>query len=222
MPQITRIEPQKNKHSLISRKLENKKRFNIFIDGEFALGLDAEILIKEGLKENQEISSERINELVKENELQKLLDKALRFLSYRPRSEKEISDFLTRKQAGKETVKMVMVRLKDLGMIDDLKFSQWWLEQRQTFRPKGKRLLVMELKGKGVNREIIDRLLESQTGEDEFEIGKRILAKKAERWQNLSPLEFRKKASEFLLRRGFSWDTIKRILDNRDFDGEGL
>jgi len=201
MSLITQIKPQKN-----------QKRFNIFIDGEFSLGLDAETLIKKGLKENQEISQKDIEKLIKENEVQRTLDRALRFLSYRPRSEKEIMDFLVRKQAGEETSKMVMARLKDLGMVDDKAFSAWWLEQRKTFRPKGKRLLVMELKRKGVNREIVDQLLENQTEEDELETAKKILAKKANRWQGLSSLEFKKKAGEFLLRRGFSWETVNEAV----------
>ncbi len=201
MSLITSIKPQKN-----------KSRFNIFIDGKFALGLDAETMIKEGLKENQEISQKDIEKLIKENEFQKLLDKALRFLSYRPRSEKEILDFLVRKQAGEETSKMVMARLKELDMVDDKAFADWWLEQRKTFRPKGKILLKLELGRKGISKGITEQLLEDQGNEDELKVARKLLEKKAGRWQNLPSLEFKKKTGDFLLRRGFTWETVNEAV----------
>ena len=203
MPLITQIKPQKN-----------KSRFNVFIDGKFAFGLDAETLMKKGLKENQEISHEDIEELVKENEFQKLLDKALRFLSYRPRSEKEILDFLIRKQAGEETSKMVMARLNDLGMVDDKAFSAWWVEQRKTFRPKGERGLKAELIRKGVDKELIKEAT-SETVNEEL-LARESLKRKMETFKKLPPEKYRQKVTSFLAYRGFSWETIKKILDNRN------
>lgn len=203
MSLITQIKPQKN-----------KKRFNVFIDEKFAFGLDAETLVKESLKENQEVSPERIKELVKENELQINLDKVFNFISYRPRSQKEISNFLNKKDLGEETKLAIIKKLEDLGMVDDLKFSQWWLEQRQTFRPEGRRLLSIELRNKGISKEVIEQVLGDQKEENEPETAKKLLEKKVGRWQNLSPLEFKKKASEFLLRRGFSWEVVKEAVAN--------
>lgn len=203
MPSISQIKSQKN-----------KKRFNIFIDGKFALGLDAEILIKEGLKENQEVSSQEIEILIKENEVQRTFDKALMFLSFRPRSEKEILDFLTKKQSGEETSKMVLAKLKDLGMVDDKAFADWWVEQRKTFRPKGVRGLKAELIRKGVDKELI----KEAAGEpiDEELLARESLKRKMESFKKLPPEKFRQKVTSFLAYRGFSWDTIKKILGNRN------
>ena len=86
MPAITSVEPQKK-----------KERFNIFVDGKFRFGLDAETLVKSGLKVGQEISEKEIEKLVLENEVRKLMDKALRFLSFRPRSESEVRQYLRKK-----------------------------------------------------------------------------------------------------------------------------
>lgn len=207
MSLITAIKPQKN-----------KKRFNIFIDGKFSLGLDVDTLVKEGLKENQEISSQDIEKLVKENEFQKLLDKALRFLSYRPRSEKEILDFLVRKQAGEETSKMVMVRLKDLEMVDDKAFSDWWVEQRKTFRPKGERGLKTELIKKGVNKELIKKATDGTINEEL--LARESLKRKMETFKKFPPEKYRQKIVSFLAYRGFSWDTIKKILDNKGIEDD--
>ena len=87
MPFVTSIEPQKKKPD----------RFNIFVDGKFSFGLDAETLVKSGLKTGREISEKEIKKLVFENETNKLMEKALRFLSFRPRSESEVRRYLRRK-----------------------------------------------------------------------------------------------------------------------------
>ena len=87
MAKITRLKAQKN-----------KKRVNVYLDGQFAFGLDADNLLKAGLKVGQELTEKQVENLVFKNESQKLLDKACRFLSYRPRSEKEVRDYLKRKK----------------------------------------------------------------------------------------------------------------------------
>jgi len=201
MSLITAIKPQKN-----------KKSFNIFVDGKFCFPLDAEAIMKAGLKVNQEITPEQKEKLIKESEIRGMMDKVFNFLSFRPRSQKEILDFLKRKKVGEETREMILAKLKDLEMIDDLAFSQWWLEQRKTFRPKGMELLKLELRQKGISKEIIELVLGEKKEEDESEVARKLLEMKSNRWQNLSSLEYKKKASDFLLRRGFSWETIHKVI----------
>jgi len=201
MPVITKIESQKK-----------KDRFNIFVDGKFAFVLSAESLVKAGLKINHEISSDRIKELIKENEFQKALDKTFNFLSFRPRSKKEISDYLSRKKIGDQLGKMIFQKLEDLQMINDLDFTKWWAGQRQTFRPTGKRLLVLELRKKGIAKEIIDRVFESLPEEPEEEQAVKVLSKKERQFKGLPRQAVWKKASGFLLRRGFSYQAVKKAV----------
>lgn len=203
MPAITGIKPQKNKN-----------RFNVFLDGKYLFSLDSEALIKEKLKVGQQITPEKIQELIRENELQTNLDRAFNFLSYRPRSRKEILDFLRKKDLGEKTQQLIIQKLEDLKMIDDLKFCQWWLEQRETFQPKGKRLLVLELKRKGIPQETINQALTDQGEENELELAQKLLEKKKRQLAGLSGWDLKKKASELLLRRGFSWETVSRTVAN--------
>jgi regulatory protein len=202
MPRITQIKPQKK-----------PGRFNIFIDGEFALALSAEGILKEGLKVGQEISPEIISKLVKENELQINLDKVFKFLSFRPRSKKEILVFLKKKQLGEETEKAIFKKLEDLKMINDLDFAKWWVEQRKTFRPEGCRLLRLELQQKGIDQEVINQVLSLVNKEPEINLAKRVLDKKQRQFQGLTKGEFKKKAFNLLLRRGFSYETVRRAIE---------
>lgn len=140
---------------------------------------------------------------------EKLVHAALRFVSFRPRSEKEFTDFLTKKLknwkvSGSILIAGVVERMRELGYVDDKKFASWWVEQRSLYRPKGKRAIFFELKKKGVEEEIQF---------DEFEIARKAISKKIDIWAKLAGFEQKKKVYTFLAQRGFSSDTIERIID---------
>ena len=223
MPRITKISPQKR-----------RQRVNIFLDEKFAFGLDLETFSKYDLRVDQEISQKKIEEIIKEEEFLKVYDKILRFLSFRPRSKKEVKDYFYKKSVGDETQKMIIKKLERLKFLDDKQFALWWVEQRITFRPSGKRFLEYELRKKGINKEIIDEVLkdkilkgffqkEEETQEAnvgrvdtsfDFEMALRAAQKKLRIYEKLSSFEFRKKMTAFLTRRGFSWEVIKEVIKN--------
>src|SRR5687767_9245116 len=96
-------------------------------------------------------------------EIQKYLDRALHFLRYRPRTEKEIINYLSKKKADDKTSQLVVEKLKDLQLINDHEFAKWWIEQRQTFRPRGMHIIKMELKQKGVAEDIIQEVTQESS-----------------------------------------------------------
>jgi len=200
VPIITQIKPQKN-----------QQRFNIYLDGKFAFTLSAEALIKAGLKVNQKISQKKAVRLNEQDNKDKLYEKVLRFLSYRPRSEKEIRDYLKKKNASQKTSKAIIKKLKKLELIDDRSFALWWIQQRSSFRPRGRRALWFELKQKGIDQEIIKDSLFSD--KKELVLAKKAAQKKAKFLKNLEFLAFRQKMTGFLARRGFDWETIKKVLE---------
>lgn len=191
------------------------RRFNVYVDGKFTFGLDADILVKSDLKVNQEISQAIIEKLIKENEFAKAYERVLKFFSYRPRSEKELKDWFTKKQIGEELQKLLIQKLKDLGYLNDEEFARWWIEQRVTFKPAGKRLLNMELRQKGISSEIINQQLNNLAIKQfsEVELARRMVDKKLKSLKHLSGLELKQKLVAALGRRGFSWETIKEVVD---------
>lgn len=199
VPQITRIKPQKN-----------KKRVNIYLDGKFAFGLDADNFLKAGLKVDQNLTQKQIDDLVFKNEFQKLLNRALRLISRRPRSEKEIHDYLRRKKSPPELIEKVIKKLKQLKQVNDLEFARWWVEQRSTFRPRGKFGLTMELRQKGVNEKIIKQVIDEKV--KELPLAQKLAQKKFKAYKNLPREERYQKMSAFLARRGFSWEIIKKVV----------
>lgn len=204
MPVITAISPQKN-----------QKRVNIYLDGKFGFGLDLANFVMLGLKVNQELSEEKVAEIIKKAEYQKTLDYLLKFATLRPRSEKEINDWLKRKKVHLSLHPKLLQKLKDLDLLDDEKFAKWWVDQRQAFSPKAKRILNYELRIKGINKEIIDQVLESENV-DEVAIAGNQLKKVMYRFEKYDKRLARQKMAQFLARKGFSWDIIKRVTKESD------
>lgn len=203
MPTITSIKPQKR-----------RDHFNIFLDGKFAFSLPAIALTKAGLHENQEIFSEKVAELIKESEFSLVFDKVLRFLSFRPRSEFEISEYMLRKGVGEETRKMVISKLKKLQLIDDDAFTKWWIEQRSNCRPAGRSLLKFELRRKGIRREKIDELVaQNRSNEGDKLLAEKIAKRKLERLKNLPALEVKRKLYSALTMRGFNGETTREVIE---------
>lgn len=159
----------------------------------------------------------------------KLLESSIRFVSFRPRSEKEFKDFLLkilqkRKASDDRMIDRVLTRLRDLGYADDAKFVSWWINQRQSHKPKGVRAIAQELKAKGVSDDLVKSLVVKRRDQfscdrngigtdDELSLAKRAVEKKLPLWQKLPPLERKKKIYGFLGRRGFTGDTTRRIID---------
>jgi regulatory protein len=200
MPIITQIKPQKN-----------RKRVNIYLDDKFGFGLDLENFMKLGLKVEQELTDEKIEEIIKKAEFQKIYDKILRFGSLRPRSKREYEIWLKKHKVHESLHKELFNRLKRLDFLNDEKFAYWWVEQRKNFRPKSVRVLKFELRQKGIDRKIIEKVL-SETKVDEVSIAKKLVEKKKYKWQKLDEFTARRKKSDYLLRKGFKWNVISQVI----------
>lgn len=203
--QITDLAPQKN----------NPKRFNLFLDGKFALGLDVQTVVEQKLKIGKVLTDEEWKKLKIKVEELTIFDQALNFLSYRPRSEKEVKDHFKKKKIVGDHVDRAIEKLKKLNFLDDEKFSLWWIEQRNNFRPKGKRALEIELLQKGIEREIVKRVLEGENNTQKDKdtcliLGRKWLSKKQ---VNLNIPEQKEKLFRYLASRGFDFDEVAEVID---------
>lgn len=210
MSKITKISPQ----------IKHKDRFSIFLNGKFAFGTTADIVLKNNLKVGQSLDKNQLDQILAQVELSKLFDRTLHFLSYRPRSQKEIQDYLTKKIALDNNVKFsqavqsplidkIILKLKKYNYINDHEFAKWFIASRSKNSPKGKLYLKFELLGKGIDPEIINELLQNLT--NELEIAKKSVAKKIKFWKNLPPQDFKKKFYSYLMRRGFPAEIVKEL-----------
>lgn len=186
----------------------NPKRVNLYLDGNFAFGLAATVAA--GLSVGQSLSPEQVAELRQQDTFEKAKQSAVRFISYRPRSITEVQRNLQGKAFDMPVIEAVTAHLQSVGLLDDEAFTRYWIEQRETFKPRSRRALRQELMQKGVNRRLIERAL---TEVDETEAARRAALKRAKRWSNLPEEAFRKKLGRYLQRRGFGYEIIREIAD---------
>lgn len=193
---ITGITPQK----------KNKERVNVYLDGEFAFGLS--LMTAVSLSIGQVLTPEKVNSLKAADEVERAKASAYRYLSYRPRSIAELKRQLGNKGFNEDTIYQVVDRLSELELIDDLAFARYWVEQRETFKPRGRRALRYELYQKGIDREIVDIVVADV---DETESAKNAARKKARLWRELPEDQFYEKLSNYLGRRGFPYEIVRNV-----------
>ena len=131
-------------------------KVHVFIDGKHAFVLSIDVVASQLLYAGQECPPERVQMLQNFEAQQQTYEAALVFLSYRPRSIREVEQRLRKKGHEPEQIEAAIARLRKVGLIDDREFSRSWINNRQTISPRGPRLLRSELYQKGVPREIVD------------------------------------------------------------------
>jgi regulatory protein len=186
-----------------------KKRVNVFLDGNFAFSLDAEVAIKEGLEVGQELSANQIGVLTKSDQFHRCFNAAARYLSYRPRSEFELRIRL-HKHGFDDSVAAVINKLKEQGLVDDLAFAQFWKDNRESFSPRSQWLTRLELRQKKVADDIIDQVVGTV---DDGESAYRAALSKARRLPLSDYQSFRRRLGEYLKRRGFGYGVINHTVE---------
>lgn len=140
-------------------------------------------------------------------------DHALRLLSIRPRSVREISDRLARKGFERTAVEAVVADLAELGLLDDRKFARDWIENRQHFRPTGAVRLRQELFVKGIDREIADQAVrEYKNDADEFPAALDLARRKQKLFRKLDADTAKRRLAGFLARRGYESSIVSKVL----------
>ncbi len=194
---ITELKPQAKRDD----------RVNVFLDGEFGFGVQRSLA--GSLEIGQQLSEAEIERLEEADTREVAYRRAARRVAQRPRSERELEIGLERQGLQPEDVELVIDRLREAGLADDLEFAQAWIENRMAFRPRGERALRSELRGKGVARRVIEQALdgfdEQQAAQDAAQAG-------ARKYQHLSPEDYRRRLSAYLARRGFERHTISPLV----------
>jgi len=186
------------------------KRVSIYVDGRFALAIDLEIAVKEKLRIDTELNSERIAELGKQDRVHRCYETAVRFLGFRPRSESELRDRLARRGFTADIIDTVITKLAGQGLINDSSFAHFWTENRETFNPRSRYLTRLELRKKGVAEDVINGTV---AGLDDEENAYRSALNRVSRLTITDRRELQKKLSDYLRRRGFSYETVNRTIE---------
>lgn len=208
----------------ISIQSRDKNRVNVAVDGKYRFSLDIFQVGEIGLKVGNEYQELEIIEFESESQFGKTYGRALEYCLIRPRSSREMRDYLYRKTRPKLDKngqlrpgisgilsERVFDRLAQKGYIDDHKFARFWVENRSIRKGMSQRKLISELKLKGISADIIDHVINESNRDDSTEIQK-IIAKKRSHYPDDNKLMM------YLARLGFDYDEIKNAIKTTDID----
>ena len=226
----------------IKAGVKNPERVNVYVNGKYALSLDVAQVVDYKLKIGMVIDEEKLEELKKASEFGKEYQRALEWVLMRPRSEREVRDYLAKRRMTKEAKKrksgwdrdkhiaeaiargedatslqkkakrireaggikydfddLILERLVERGYVDDKRFAEWWVENRNVRKGTSQKSLKMELVKKGVGLGIVDEVLGGRNDSDEIE---KIIAKKRSKYTD-------EKLIQYLCRQGFPYDLVR-------------
>jgi regulatory protein len=194
--------------TLLERQKNNPERVNVYLDGEFAFGLNEMDAVT--LRKGQQLTESEIDELRQKDAVVKAVDYAANLLSYRPRSTKEIRERLLKHSFNDVVADAAIEKLLGLGYLDDRAFARFWIEDRNRFKPLGRRALSFELRNKGIEQAIIQELLEEIV--DESDGAYEAALKRVRQMRGTTKREFKQKIGAFLQRRGFGYEAVNGAL----------
>lgn len=200
---ITKIEPQKR----------NSKRVSIYIDDTFAFGVDMEVAYRTDLKEGKEVDKQFIESVIKKEEQFRANNYALNLLSFRARSEKEIYDRMLQKGYEPSVIANTIHYLKEQRYLNDKDFAEMFIKDKFELNRYGRNRIKTELLKKGVSKELVNDLMEEVIHPDrEYETARELAEKKMKSYQKDSKNAQHRKLSGFLLRRGYSYDIVSKVV----------
>ena len=205
MKKITKIEIQKKR----------KNRVSIFLDDTFFCGIPQKLLSKLDLYKGKEVDEDEIRKLIDEKECAEAKQKVLRLFNRRVYSEQEIRVKLEKKGYEETTIEKVVEELKETSLISDYSFAKAFVSDRLLLNPKGSFQISYELKKKGVNQTIIDRVFsEENVVEGDFDRALEIARKRLETLKTIKDKKtIKRRLYNYLLRRAFPYEVIKKVFD---------
>lgn len=195
-----------NKITRLAVQKKDPKRVNVYLDGTFAFGLYRDTAA--WLEVGQVLSDEKIKKLQEADQKAEVYNKALEFISYKPRTVMETYRKLREAGYAEDLISNTLSKLSENGLLNDKEYAAEWVDERQHSKPKSKRALEYELRKKGIPDHLIQSAVEET---DDFQSALEIAESRLYRFEGLSKFDFRKKMANFLAAKGFNYDTISEV-----------
>jgi regulatory protein len=200
----------------VEKNRKHKDRLSVFVDGSFAFTISEEDYLSLNLYEKSEITEETIEYIKSTVNFRDARSKAVRYLTLKIRTEKEVQDKLKDEGFDRECISRVINELKAIGYINNQLYAQKYVFDRSKLKPMSKRMMKQELLSKGVSEEIADEVLSDWKAEDS-DVARNLVKRRLGKY-DLSDEKILRKAYMFLAHRGFTRDIIREVL--REFGAE--
>lgn len=207
MPTITRLAYSKSGNFV-----------QVYIDDKYTFSLSPNEVIRQKINKGQTISPGKLKQLKQSSDYEKNYLKALNLISYRPRSIQEIKQYLNRNSVSPATISKIVFTLKKQNYLNDSNFALAYAKTKIKLKNYGPHRLQSELFIKGISDSIISQTINTLFSNQDtlFSQARLALNKKTKAFHSLSTFEFRRKATQYLYRLGYSLDTINQVLSSID------
>jgi regulatory protein len=206
--------PNKEEKMAIITKVSAQKRqgrYNIFLDQEYAFSVSEKTLAEFVLLKGQELSPQKVNEILDYEASAKASDLAARYLSYQPRTVKEVTDYLSQHEISRSAAKRAVNELTQLGYLDDAAYARLFIKNNLQVGKNGPGAVRRDLKKKGVDEDLIEAALADVTDEEWAEVGKRLVKSLLGQQGKIAKREVDRKMQTKLLSHGFSGSLAQAV-----------
>ena len=196
----------------ITQQVKRADRYSVFVDEKYSFSLSEPALLESRLHSGQELTREQVGEFKKLSADDKIYNQTLRYVAMRPRTRWEIESYLTRKGGSPALTEQIVNKLINIDLINDEKFVRAFIADRKLLRPTSRRKLIMELRKKHLDNDVIEAAMAEDTPDEQATLREVILRKRRQtRYQDDTKL------MQYLARQGFGYSDIKSAL-NKDAD----
>jgi regulatory protein len=194
------------KITAIKQQVKRTDRYSVFVEDKYSFSLSESALLGSGLASGQELTAEQVKEYKLVSADDKVYNQALRYVAMRPRSFWEMQFYLERKGASPTLTEYILSKLSNIGMLDDKKYAQAFVNDRKNLRPTSRRKIIAELRKKRISDEVINGVIGEES--DDVAALKSVIESKRRQAKYQDDL----KLMQYLARQGFNYDDIKTAL----------
>ncbi len=204
--------PKSGKITALKQQVKNRDRISVFIDGKYAFGIWTDLVLSHKLHVGKELSEVNLVDLSHNETLLKGRSTALRYLTYAFRTEHQIREHLRQKGYSGEEINCVVQNLEDLGYIDDQKYAFEYAVARFKNKKFGPARIRRELTEDGVSQDCITRAIAAGVQSDALTTSAKKLVERFQTQVHGSLLERKKKLVDYLIRRGYEYNTAIELV----------
>jgi len=201
---ITAVEPVRGRLGGCRVEVEGREPFRVADD------LRRQWRLEPGTR----LASTELDAIVTAAAAREALDRAVLFLSYRPRTCREVRRHLSDHGLG-GNAESAVARCRELGYLDDERYAQAYVRERLRLKPRGRVRLVSELLARGIDRTAAERVVDDVLMEEEVteaSLVRDVAAARLRRLRGLDPDTAKRRLSGYLARRGFAAGDIRDIV----------
>lgn len=198
-------------------ELTKKNKYNVYLSNGEVITLDERVITENELLLKKEIDINLYNKINKESRIYELIDIAIKYISIRLRSIKEIKDYLKKKETDIELIEVAVDKLIKLGYLNDDRFTKAFIKDKLNFTSMGDYKIKMELQRLGVSYEIIENnisLIDDNILEEKMN---KIIEKELKINKKYSGINLKNKIYNHLVSSGYTKEKVISILNNYEF-----